>query len=536
MLDYWERGFAVAGIGDHDGDGFGSGEPLLTCALDDGFVEVDGDCDDAAAAVNPDAEEICSNGQDDNCDGSSNGCRLSGEAMVSEADVTVTGEAQGDSVGWDLDWAGDLNGDGFDELLLGGYGVAGADGDKSAGVVALITGLDTTSPVSVKIADFSQLYGGVTSDRLGFAVAGIGDHDGDGLNDAVAGAYSADPSGSSSGAVYLLWGSTTAWSGKSDVTTAAGGIALNGDTAGHQVGLGVAGGGDLDGDGFTELLVGAGGGFGEVFIVYGGARPSGDAALSAVAQASVTGLVSKDGVGLSNAMSARADLDGDGVADLLLGAGGLDDDTNGLTDSGGVGLWLGGDRLSGELSFTAAPLLIQGVIDDEGVGSAVELLTDMNGDGYGDLAAGAPVALDSAGAVTLWWGGASLSGARTTAEADMTLSGNDEGDYAGLALSAADMDGDGLTDLAVGAPLDGRSGDPAGAVYLVFGEAGLSGTLTLDDAAGAIFTDTTAYDSFGVSVAIGGDLDQDGLPDLAAGAYAYKNATGRAFIFRGAGL
>ena len=118
----------------------------------------------------------------------------------------------------------------------------------------------------------------------------------------------------------------------------------------------------------------------------------------------------------------------------------------------------------------------------------------------------------------------------------MTLSGNDEGDYAGLALSAADMDGDGLSDLAVGAPLDGRSGDPAGAVYLVFGEAGLSGTLTLDDAAGAIFTDTTAYDSFGVSVAIGGDLDQDGLPDLAAGAYAYKNATGRAFIFRGAGL
>ena len=50
--------------------------------------------------------------------------------------------------------------------------------------------------------------------------------------------------------------------------------ALNGDTAGDQVGVGVAGGGDLDGDGFTELLVGAGGGVGEVFIVYGGARPT----------------------------------------------------------------------------------------------------------------------------------------------------------------------------------------------------------------------------------------------------------------------
>lgn len=521
---------------DGDGDGFGGGEATVTCALGDGYVEVGGDCDDDAAAVNPDAEEVCSNGVDDNCDGSSNGCRLSGEVKVSAADVTVTGGAQGDSVGWELDWAGDLNGDGHDELLLGGYGAAGADGDKSAGVVALVTGLDTSAAVTAKLSDFAQVYGGATSDRLGYAVAGVGDFDGDGLNDAVAGAYSADPAGSSSGAVTMLWGSATAWSGKVDVSSAAGAVTLIGDAAGDQVGLGVAGGGDLDGDGYAELLVGAGAGAGEVFIVYGGARPTSGAAVSAVAAASVTGLVSKDGVGVSSAMSARADLDGDGVADLLLGAGGLEDDVNGLTDSGGVGLWLGGDRLSGAQSFTAAPLLIQGVLDDEAAGASVELLTDMNGDGYGDLAAGAPGALDSAGAVTLWWGGATLSGARTTTEADVTLTGNAEGDFAGLALSGADMDGDGLSDLAVGAPLDGRSGDPAGAVYLVFGDAGLSGTLTLDDAAGAIFTDTTAYDSFGVSVAIGGDLDQDGLPDLAAGAYANKNATGRAFIFRGAGL
>jgi hypothetical protein len=130
------------------------------------------------------------------------------------------------------------------------------------------------------------------------------------------------------------------------------------------------------------------------------------------------------------------------------------------------------------------------VIDDEGVGSAVELLVDMNGDGYGDLAAGAPGALDSAGAVTLWWGGAAVErrahhgGGRHDALRQRRRRLRRASPSLPQTWTAT-----GSQTSPSAPPLDGRSGDPAGAVYLVFGEAGLSGTLTLDDAAGAIFTD-----------------------------------------------
>ena len=105
---------------DADGDGFG--DPEVTeddCTAPSGYVEDDTDCDDNEPLANPGLTEICNDQIDNDCDGTDNGCGLSGDITLSSADAKLIGEAAGDWAGWSVSGAGDVDGDGMDDLLVG---------------------------------------------------------------------------------------------------------------------------------------------------------------------------------------------------------------------------------------------------------------------------------------------------------------------------------------------------------------------------------------------------------------------------------
>lgn len=231
-----------------------------------------------------------------------------GTVGTDAADLRFDGLGDRDWAGADLA-VGDFDGDDVPDLAVGAVGVG--DG---AGAVAVFRG-----PLS-RSADLGQadalLRGAEAGDRFGSALANAGDTDRDGRDDLLVGAPLTDGVGEDSGAAYLFRGPL---SGEVSATAATGRIT---GEAGDQVGAAVSGG-DLDGDGFADLLVGAIGDdrgaeeAGAVVLVHG---PFEGALRTADADASFLGFAPTDHVGYS--LCGGSDLDGDGVRDLLVGAPG----------------------------------------------------------------------------------------------------------------------------------------------------------------------------------------------------------------------
>ncbi|MGH2669946.1 MAG: integrin alpha, partial [bacterium] len=193
----------------------------------------------------------------------------------------LNGVAAGDRSGFAVSGAGDVNGDGLADLLVGAYG-ADPNGSYS-GASYVVFGRDTTQnpfPGSLNLASLDvtngfRLNGPAAGDRSGRAVGSAGDVNGDGLADLLIGAYGAGPNGSSSGASYVVFGRDTAFPESLDLSILDGtnGFRLNGVAAGDLSGLAVSGAGDVNGDGLADLLIGAprGGlnGAGASYVVFG---------------------------------------------------------------------------------------------------------------------------------------------------------------------------------------------------------------------------------------------------------------------------
>jgi hypothetical protein len=272
------------------------------------------DCDDAASTVSPGATELCNNGVDDDCDGTSTGCGLSGTTPLALADAKLIGETTSPSAGYSVSGAGDVDGDGINDLLVGAWGSGGSNN----GATYLVLG-PTTGASSLAVAD-AKLVGETTIDRAGYSVSGAGDVDGDGIDDLLIGADLDNSGGYNAGAAYLVLGPAT---GTSSLSTAY--TKYSGEAVGDYAGVSVAGAGDVDGDGTSDLLIGASGegsggsSAGAAYLVLGSA--SGLLSLSN-ADAKFVGEAAGDMVGL--AVAKAGDLDGDGIGDLLIGAFGED--------------------------------------------------------------------------------------------------------------------------------------------------------------------------------------------------------------------
>ncbi|MCC7091837.1 MAG: FG-GAP repeat protein [Nitrosomonas sp.] len=194
---------------------------------------------------------------------------------------SIEGEAEGDEAGYSVDNAGDVNGDGFDDVLIGARS-SGASGEYS-GAAYVVFGKDTGFDATVNLANLDGTNGfrlerGIAGELFGRAVSAAGDFNGDGNDDLIIGAYAADPNGQDSGAGYVVFGKSSGFSASINIEELSNdeGFALNGIAAGDSLGKSVSSVGDINDDGFADVIIGAPFGDGAIpntgvgYVIFGG--------------------------------------------------------------------------------------------------------------------------------------------------------------------------------------------------------------------------------------------------------------------------
>ena len=280
-----------------------------------------------------------------------------------------------------------------------------------------------------------------------------------------------------------------------------------GDSAKDEFGRSVAGAGDLDGDGIADVVIGAG-------DDDNNGMNSGNARVLSGVDGSI--IFSFDGSGPNAqagfSVDAGHDVNGDGIGDIVVGAR---FDASTTFEAGRATVYSGVD---GSEIFH-----VDGTATGDRLGWTVAFLDDVDNDGRADIAIGSPyhdTAAQTAGRVTV------VSGA--TGSVIYVIDGVASGDRFGLALAAAgDVNGDGVTDIVIGAPDHEANGHGAGMARV---HSGVDGSLVHE------FLGASAGDRFGLTVAGGGDFNGDGTDDVIVGAPWSQSAgfaTGAAFVYSG---
>jgi VCBS repeat-containing protein len=387
--------------------------------------------------------------------------------------------------GWAVDAAGDVNGDGFGDLLIGSengaFVVFGHAGPFTA--TFELSSLDGTNGFKMTSHEFNAAFGR--------SAASAGDVNGDGFDDVLIGAEQSNPHGNYSGTSYVFFGHSGAFAPTIDVSSLDGtnGFALQGFGTYSQSGHALSAG-DFNGDGFDDLLIGAngpnlGGHYeGASYVVFG--HTGSFAPVIALSSLngnngfSIVGAGSYDDSG--SWVSNAGDVNGDGIDDVLIGAFRASTQGPGFDTGaayvvfGHIGPFassLGLAGLDGSNGFRIA-----GAGRDDEAGISVSGAGDVNGDGFDDVVIGAFFADPngtSSGASYVVFGHAGPFAANLNASAldgtnGFAINGEAAGDWLGRSVSGAgDVNGDGFDDIALGAPYAAPNGTKSGKSYLIFG-------------------------------------------------------------------
>ncbi|WP_036484862.1 FG-GAP repeat protein [Myxosarcina sp. GI1] len=468
--------------------------------------------------------------------------------------------------------AGDINDDGIDDFIVSAF----FDDTASKSYVVFgdrkIGNNGSFEPSALDGSNGFVINSIEEGDRFGASVSNAGDVNGDGIDDLIIGAPSAE-----GGKSYVIFGgSNVGTNGSFELSSLDGsnGFVVEGINSGDYSGSSVSGAGDVNSDGFGDLIIGAPGAAGipsdapynyekngESYVVFGGSQISNDGKIELSSLDGNNGFIIK-GIDGSNqfsyegdrfgaSVSSARDLNGDGFDDIVIGAPGSFDAYN---RSGGYGetYVIFGDSEVGSSGSVDLGSLESGngfLIDDTSdlfLGVSVSDAGDVNGDGFDDIVIGAAYNILQRGAYLSAKGlGYVIFGDNEAGENGKinpnALNGSDgfilesseEGDLLGQSVSnAGDVNGDGFDDLIIGAPRAGgyyytneygytynypRPG--AGASFIIFGNSqiGNGGTISVDDLDGnngVALEGINNADFSGFSVKEAGDINNDGIDDL----------------------
>ncbi len=413
-------------------------------------------------------------------------------------------------LGWSVNTSGDVNGDGFSDVLVGAINFDNGQTDEGAAFVY------HGSPLGIIPTVISTLESNQASANMGQSVRLAGDVNGDGHGDILVGASNYDNGQSNEGAAFLYLGSSAGINGTQN-------IRFESNQANAGMGMDVASAGDVNGDGYSDIIVGATlfdhgqTDEGSVFLYHGQASGISIAAF-------MTMEVNQTGAIFGSAVAGVGDVNGDGFSDIAVGAPLYD---NGQSNEGAAFIYYGAANGPNAVPAT----ILEGNQASAYFGYSVNSAGDVNGDGFGDIIIGAH-SYDNGetdeGAAFVYLG--SVSGIQPSSL--VTIERNQSNAAFGFSVACAgDVNGDGYSDVIVGAQDFDFSQNQEGGAFIYHGGPNGIGNLPAWSKYGG-----QANAFFGISVASAGDVDGDGFSDVIVGAPNYDFGEvdeGAAFVYYG---
>lgn len=449
---------------------------------------------------------------------------------LSSANVIFRGESVGDWAGWSVAPLGDVNGDGLDDFAIGAK-ENDLNGDTSGQVYILMGRSEGfLSFFNLSGADASFM-GESPVDRAGFDVAGVGDVNGDGLNDILIGAPDDDDAGNNAGQTYLIFGKTSGWEMRTDLSNAD--ASFVGESSGNVSGFALAGVGDVNGDGFDDFIIGApwNESRGQVYLILG--KAEGWQMRTPLSQSDASFLGETTGSDAGWYVSGGGDYNGDGLSDILIGA-------PKWNQALGRAYLIFGKETGWAMrtNLNQADASFNGVETREEVGWSLADLGDVDGDGFGDFLLGAPGDQDIGSVADnshLVYGKASGWAKNTpVTQAAAKFVGEHPNDDSGWNVGpAGDVNGDGFNDFLIGAYRSSANGYRSGKAYLYLGGPDRYSGLYPLSIPHASFIGQNAGDIAGWSVNLLGDINGDGYDDFSVGSWARESGRGWVYVFYG---
>ncbi|GGM98165.1 hypothetical protein GCM10010967_34980 [Dyadobacter beijingensis] len=417
--------------------------------------------------------------------------------------AAIAGVQMNEEMGRSVACVGDVNADGYADLMIGSR--LQGKGPANEGVVYIYPG----SQAGMGKKPLSTLKSGQANAYLGQSVASAGDVDGDGVSDVVIGCHLYSHGQNNEGAVMI-------WHGTTSGPVPASALMVNQPES--QFGYSVSGAGDIDGDGYDDIVVGAPrydngqADEGAAFVFRGTANgiDSNPSNLLEADQADAA---------FGTSVSAAGDVDGNGYADLIVGAMHYH---NGQDEEGAAFVYLGSSA-----GIQPIPIRLESNVAGAWYGCAVAHAGDLNADGFSEIVIGAmnySNGQSEEGAIYIYPG---TSAGPDATQARIIESDQDDARLGNAVSGAHDVNGDDQPDIVAGAYSLGDL--DAGGILIGYGHAG-----SIDSMSVQWIKCTQDFAQFGWDVSGAGDVNADGFDDVIVGAHGYDNGDGAVFLYYGA--